>query len=153
MIDLYPHPYHPNVWVSPDGRVFEERKPKTRNQYGYIAVTVCRMTVQRSHLVCETFHGERPDGQEARHLDGNPSNDTKENLSWGTHHRNMIDMVEHHRSNRGKKNFFNKIGEVRAADLKRRIFEGESGSALAREFGVSPQLCCDIKKGRAWAWL
>ena len=153
MIDLYLHPYLPNVWVSPDGRVFEEKLPKNRNQKGYVAVYVCRQTVQRSHLVCETFHGERPSGQEARHLDGNPAHDTRDNLAWGTHRRNMTDMVEHGRSQRGRKNTFNKLPEDRAKELKRRLMEGESGAALAREFGMSPQLCCDIKNGRAWAWL
>jgi hypothetical protein len=35
---------------------------------------------------------------ECRHLDGNPTNNTPENLAWGTHAENCMDTVRHGRS-------------------------------------------------------
>ena len=36
-------------------------------------------------LVCAAFHGTCPKGHECAHLDGDPSNNTPDNLAWVTH--------------------------------------------------------------------
>jgi 3,4-dihydroxy-2-butanone 4-phosphate synthase len=41
-----------------------------------------------------------------------------------------------------------RVTPKQAAEIKRRRTAGESGIALAREYGISPQLVCDILKGR-----
>lgn len=46
-------------------------------------------------LVCEAFHGPRPQGMVVRHLDGDSRNDTPENLAWGTCLENAQDMRDH----------------------------------------------------------
>lgn len=44
------------------------------------------------HLVLEAFHGPKPSPEyEARHLDGNPLNNSAENLCWGTKTENSND--------------------------------------------------------------
>lgn len=48
-------------------------------------------------LVLEAFVGPRPEGMVCRHLDGDPTNNTVENLAWGTHSENQYDKVEHGR--------------------------------------------------------
>ena len=46
-------------------------------------------------LVCEAFHGPPPfQGAQALHRDGNKSNTSPDNLYWGTHKQNMLDMVK-----------------------------------------------------------
>lgn len=46
-------------------------------------------------LVCEAFHGERPPGQQVRHLNGVSTDNRAENLAWGTQSENMVDRVHH----------------------------------------------------------
>lgn len=47
-------------------------------------------------LVCSAFHGPKPGpGFEVRHLNGIKTDNRPENLRWGTHSENVIDMVEH----------------------------------------------------------
>lgn len=46
-------------------------------------------------LVCEAFHGPRPEGSEVRHLNGNPADNRALNLVWGTRSENELDKVRH----------------------------------------------------------
>lgn len=46
-------------------------------------------------LVCEAFHGTRPEGLEARHLDGDSFNNLASNLAWSTRSVNALDKVAH----------------------------------------------------------
>jgi hypothetical protein len=50
-------------------------------------------------LVCEAFHGPRPEGAVTRHLDGSRTNNNSENLCWGTAKENVADMIKHGRHN------------------------------------------------------
>lgn len=54
-----------------------------------------RRQVRVHTLVLEAFVGPRPEGCEARHLDGNPLNAALTNLAWGTHGENNRDQVRH----------------------------------------------------------
>ncbi|QOH59937.1 hypothetical protein C6Y44_27920 (plasmid) [Rhodococcus rhodochrous] len=54
-----------------------------------------RRTVLVHHLVAEAFLGERPEGLQVRHLDGNPANNHVTNLLWGTGGENNRDAVRH----------------------------------------------------------
>jgi hypothetical protein len=71
---------HVNLWIN--------RKGKTR-------------TVHR--LVAAAFIGPCPDGQEVRHLDGNPTNNAVENLKYGTRSENLLDRVRHGTHNNASK--------------------------------------------------
>ena len=67
---------------------------------GYVVVTLCdsgrTKTVKVSRLVCSAFNGLHPIDQDiCRHLDGDQSNNTPENLAWGTHQDNADDRVTH----------------------------------------------------------
>ena len=54
----------------------------------------CHEYVHR--LVLETFVGPRPDGMEARHLNGDCQDNRVENLIWGTPLENGADKIRHH---------------------------------------------------------
>jgi len=48
--------------------------------------------------VTEAFIGPYPPGQETRHLDGDPLNNSVGNLCYGTRAENMQDRVRHKRA-------------------------------------------------------
>lgn len=66
---------------------------------GYRIATLWRNGKQRTvlvhRLVLLAFVGEPPSSTEALHADGDRSNNTLANLSWGTHSRNQLDQVAH----------------------------------------------------------
>lgn len=49
-------------------------------------------------LVCEVFHGDRPDGYLACHKDDNRYNNVCDNLYWGTKKQNAIDRERNRKS-------------------------------------------------------
>ena len=97
-------------------------------------------------LVAETFLGPCPEGQEVRHLDGDPLNNRVENLAYGTRRENIIDVYRIGRPWRTLT-----IADV--VDIRRRLQEGERGVDLAREYGVGQACISAIKHGRTYAWL
>ncbi|WP_211339176.1 NUMOD4 motif-containing HNH endonuclease [Salana multivorans] len=58
-------------------------------------------TVHR--LVLLAFVGPEPEGAEACHRDGNPTNNALPNLYWGTHSENMHDAVRHGRNRQARR--------------------------------------------------
>lgn len=54
---------------------------------------------------------------------------------------------------RGTYNNHCKINEDIAREIKERIKQGQKGSEIAKEFGVSKYLVSDIKRGKTWAWI
>lgn len=70
-----------------------------RHERGYPMVNLWHSNVQRMQLVHRlvllAFVGPSPDGLEARHGDGDPTNAALTNLSWGTHSENEFDKVDH----------------------------------------------------------
>lgn len=64
---------------------------------GYPAVSIPERVCIHT-LVCEAWYGPRPDGMVCRHLDGNPTNNTPDNLRWGTPKENSQDTLRHGRN-------------------------------------------------------
>jgi hypothetical protein len=154
-VSLKAHPFLPGVFVTPDGRVFQELTGVPGfGGYTTLKINLGRVqTIRRHTLVAETYLPPRPDGHGVRHLDGNPANDHPDNLTWGTQAENMTDMVRHGRSTRGSRNARAKLTEAQAREIKTRRAAGESGRSLAREFNISEQTVACIKTGRQWGWL
>jgi NUMOD4 motif-containing protein/HNH endonuclease len=101
-------------------------------------------------LVLIAFVGPCPDGQEARHLNGNPAdNRWPENLCWGTPVENAEDRRRHHGRHAGAK-----LTEERVRAIRARYAAGETNqSALAREFGVTRRAIQNLIKGDAWRYV
>jgi hypothetical protein len=80
-----------------------------------------------------------------------------EHLYAGTHANNTADMVARQRCATGRRSgvythpesWHRRLTRVQVAEIKAR--PATRGRALAREFGVSEQTICDIRKGRIWA--
>lgn len=66
---------------------------------GRLYVTLTRDGKQKRYqvhrLVLLGFEGFPKEGQECRHLDGNPANNFRSNLTWGTHSENIRDKQQH----------------------------------------------------------
>lgn len=80
-------------------------KPTPINKSGHLSVTLCRNDVDTKalvhRLVLAAFVGPCPEGQEGRHLDGDPSDNRLIRLAYGTRQQNMLDIRDygiHHNS-------------------------------------------------------
>ncbi len=97
-------------------------------------------------LVMLAFYGAPPPGMEVMHLNGNPKDNRMENLRYGTHSENMIDMYR-----TGKGNIKLTSEEVR--QIRFGLACGWSRRELAQAYGVSYSCIRWIQKGRRYAWV
>lgn len=71
------------------------------DDWGYRRVSLWVNGAVRSRrvhqLVCAAFHGPRPVGLQARHLNGEQLDNRADNLRWGTPRENMRDRIKHGR--------------------------------------------------------
>lgn len=83
-------------------------------------------------------------GAEVRHLDGDPSNNRKINLKWGSRSRNNQDRKWH-----GAKGF--KLTAVQVSAIRAALKRGGwgVGKKLADQFGVSQATISTIRRGHA----
>ncbi len=102
-------------------------------------------------LVLELFVGPCPVGMEARHLNGDPTDNRVENLCWGTHTENIADQKVHgtHREGVDAPNAKLTAKEVVAI---RRLYhdEGLPQTVLARSFRCSQTVISDIVLGETY---
>lgn len=147
------HPTTPNIYVTKDGRVFQELGV-IGGHGGYHHVrTASGRSTRRHVIVAETFHGLRPSGMGVRHLNGIAGDDRPENLCWGTQAENMADMVAHGKSTSGQKNPMAKMIPSQVMEIRERWASGESPSALSDDYGLSKAGVQDIVRGRTWQCL
>ena len=106
-------PGYPGYVVSDRGRVVSLKPGKeglkiTRlDDHGYVRVQVSvngKSRGPRVHqLVALAFLGPKPEGMEVRHLDGDKTHNTPENLAYGTSSENQKDKVVHGTHNMARK--------------------------------------------------
>ena len=115
---------------------------------GHVSVHLGKYTrgIPVHQLVMLAFHGAPPPGMEAMHLNGNPRDNRPENLRYGTHSENMIDMYRI-----GKGNLKLTPEEVR--QIRFGLYCGWSPRELAEAYGVSSSCIRAIMKGRRYAWV
>lgn len=82
-------------------------KPQPAGKYGHLKVAPCKdgkeHPVQIHQLVMRAFVGACPEGQEVRHLDSAPWNNTLANLAYGTRVENAQDRVQNGTDNNARK--------------------------------------------------
>ncbi len=101
-------------------------------------------------LALTSFVGPRAPGMEARHLNGDPTDNRLVNLAWGTRAENDADRERHGGVLRGERNPTAKLTEAAVREIRAST---DNGAALARRFGVSKSAICDVRRGRRWAHL
>lgn len=123
------------------------------NAYGHINVGGKIRLATRVAWALST--GEEPGSLNVCHRCDNPPCCNPAHLFLGTHAENMADMKAKGRQRSGGAlgtlHPLCKLSEEQVAIIIRTRGRG-TGAALARRFGVSPSLICNIRKGRNWAW-
>lgn len=91
---------------------YKRREPRLMRFYamdtGHLRTTLTRSAIDRHtflihQLVLLAFRGPCPEGQEIRHLDGDPTNNCLSNLRYGTRSENVCDRLRHGTHNQGRK--------------------------------------------------
>lgn len=101
-------------------------------------------------LILLTFIGPKPQGKEARHLDGNRLNPELKNLVWGTPAQNQMDRRMHGTDNGGHRNGHAKLTWNEVHKIRRLFAQGYSRQKLFRLFYVSPSTMDRIVLGKTW---
>lgn len=91
------------------------------------------VTVKAHRLVARAFLGEPGEGQEVCHNDGNPKNNNRGNLRWGTRAENVADRIKHGRTYRGTPRA---IPEAEWPRIVERARRGERKTHIAKDYGV-----------------
>lgn len=119
-------------------------------------VTVCFRSGPRNHvryvhrLVLELFVGPCPDGMECRHVNGNPSDNRLENLSWGTKAENTADQLAHGKRRFGEQAPLAKLADKDIPIIRRLYDEGVDQAIIGDAFGVAQTTISRIVSGKRW---
>jgi predicted XRE-type DNA-binding protein len=134
------------------------RPTKQASGYSYLRLSkdgrVRRFAVHR--LVLMAFVGPCPEDHEACHRDGDPTNDSLQNLYWGTHSQNVKDAVRHgtHVDNKGEDHGCSLLREKDVRRILQLLKEGSHTQAkIAKLFGVSRANISAIKNRKSWKHL
>lgn len=154
--------FHNRYSVSSRGRVRNDengriRKPnKMKKGVGYWTVGLKDggkgFTLYLHHLVAAAFLGPTPPGQEIRHRNGDPDENGKDNLLFGTRAQNLADKALHGTQTRGEDQATAKLTEVQVLEIRRRKAT-ETYDNLAKAFGVAPMTLHKIVTRKTWRHL
>ena len=165
--------------VTEDGKVFTHRKrfglgkgkgggvkidysySKQLNLYfgcgGYLYASISINGKQRSiplhRLLLDAFVGPCPIKMECRHLDGDPLNNTLQNLCYGTVQQNANDRAKHGHNRRGENHPRSKLKNLQVIEIRDQYQDGKTIAKIARQFNCSESTIRDIVKGRKWIHL
>lgn len=147
------------IWVGDDGHIYSYRRklrPLTErpNKDGYLIVDICFDGTKREArvhtLVALTFKGPRPEGTQARHLDGVRTNNRPDNLRWGTAKENAADRDAHGTTVRGSKAAHATLTEAQIPAVREMLRQGYLHRVIASRFGVTKFVIDNINRGKTW---
>ncbi len=122
--------------------------PKVGMGYGKFSV---RGKYYRAHRVSwELVNGPIPSGLIVCHKCDVPACVRPDHLFLGTFNDNNKDLARKGHAARGERNAHAKLTEEQVIEIRQRYKNGESGTTLAREFGVDPSNIWLIGTGRRW---
>lgn len=123
---------------------------------GYTRVLLCwsgtKARVPLHTIILETFIGPRPIGMVACHNNGNPSDNTLENLRWDTQSGNCADKVVHGTHRVGASAYWARLTEQQVKEIIALKWIVPSHD-LARWFGVTRGCISSIHCGKSWTHL
>ena len=112
--------------------------------------------VERTHRLSYTvFNGIIPDGMYVCHSCDNRLCVNPDHLFIGTPYDNNHDMISKGRSKLwgGPSKCYRKLSEDQVRTIRSRLEEGELGTILSIDYGVSPSAISAIKTGLTWRHL
>lgn len=101
-------------------------------------------------IVCEAWHGGRPEGMEVAHKNGVKTDCRPANLHWKTRPANHADKVDHGTVQRGETANNRKLTEAEVTAMRAASAGGRSNYRLARDHGISIQHVGRIVRREAW---
>lgn len=123
-----------------------------KSPYLNVTLSIKGKNVRRNihKLVLLAYKGPRPNGLEARHLDGDVNNNKPNNLCWGTRAENVNDKKIHGTIPKGERNgrailTIGQVNEIK--ELKGKV----PAIVLAKKFNVAATTISAIHVGRSWA--
>ncbi len=153
-------PDQPAYEVSDLGRV--RRKAViikgTLHKNGYRAVAFYSTGVARQkkvavhRAVATAFHGDGGDLYVA-HLNGCPSDNRAENLTWATQRENMFHRWNHDTVPYGERSPNSKLTENQVREIRRRAAEGLTPTQMKADYPVSREVIRDIVYRKTWKYL
>lgn len=102
------------------------------------------------HLVMEAFIGPRPQGLEARHIDGKPGNARLDNLAYGTHEENDMDKRLHGTDNRGEQHWRAKLTAEQVLEI-RELCKTTPVRDIAAMYDLHTDYIYNIKNRHRWS--
>lgn len=143
--------------VCDDGNVFVSgvRLQPYKNKWGYLFVCFGGKKHFLHVLVLTVFSGPRPQqDMDACHRDGDKSNNSADNLYWGTKKQNGRDRVAHGRSFPGESNIAAVLNRAQARAIMHMVNLDPNfrprACAIAALFGVSDQAILNIWHRKSW---
>lgn len=106
-------------------------------------------------VVCEAFHGSRPDGMQVNHKNGVQDDNRAENLEWVTPSQNTqhrFDVLGQHNLH-GESHPNSKLTEENVQLIRTLAKLGCTWRGVAEQIGVSKSSVMMIMTGRNWSWL
>lgn len=127
----------------------------TINKDGYYYVGLCINGKPKQYkvhrLVAEAFIDKVEGKNHIDHIDCNKLNNSPSNLRWCTHAENIQFAWQNGvYDNIGSKHGMSKLTEGAVVEIKKAIANGGKNYIIAKDFNVSQQTICDIRKGRLW---
>jgi hypothetical protein len=131
--------------------------PRKRPRDGYLGIDLSinakRVTKTVNTLVCEAFHGPRPEGHLSAHLNGSRDDNREDNLAWATPQENADHRWQHGTMICGEAIPHHKLTAAEVLAIRERRRNGASYHDLADLYGVRWQTIEKIVKGQRWKHL
>ena len=134
-------------WIVGDEWV---RKATKQLPKGYLLVNLSRRMLTVHQLVLGAFVGPRPPGCEARHLNGDPTDNRLCNLQWGTRAENYADRLAHGTHAKGTRNPCAKLTDDDVRDIRAALLIKTKQRDLAKKYGVSQSAISVIGSRQSW---
>jgi hypothetical protein len=89
------------------------------------------------------------EGEDTRHLNGNPQDNRIQNLTWGTRRENIDDMKRHGTLRFGERSATHKLTEKDVIEIRKKI-KNHTTRELGREYSVSHTTIRGAVNGHHW---
>lgn len=124
------------------------------DRYGYHIIRLNRnghrLHLKVHRLICSAFHGPCPANMMSIHFDGNKSNNSPDNLRWGTSQDNSNDKRRHgticNKETHGRARFTQSDVDL----MRSRYAKGETQQTIANYFETTQSRISEIITRKTW---